>query len=239
MKKFFTTTVFCIWVLALTGCEAGLTQNDNSEKDEGFSFSEIYSNMSILQGEISDLNASSWTSGSGGNTISWNNGNVGIGTSTPASTLDINGDINIQNIAAGKTVTAPGWAGSPGRVPGALSNIIDGNENTATTEGITHGVGNIGRVTIDLGSVFRGIVYIKMGIRMSNGGSGQWQVESSVDNANWLTCWDTGHVPQSTTETVKYIALPFWGRYISCKAIDPGYGQVVLKVYEVYAKPYH
>ncbi|MCP4131284.1 MAG: hypothetical protein GY754_09910, partial [bacterium] len=64
MKNFFTTTVFCIWVLALTGCEAGLTQNDNSEKDEGFSFSDIYSNMSFLRGDISDLNASSWTPGS-------------------------------------------------------------------------------------------------------------------------------------------------------------------------------
>ncbi|MCP4132001.1 MAG: tail fiber protein [bacterium] len=43
-------------VLTFTGCEAGLGQNDSgSDSSEGFSFSEIYSNINAMQEEIESL----------------------------------------------------------------------------------------------------------------------------------------------------------------------------------------
>ncbi|MCP4134597.1 MAG: hypothetical protein GY754_26725 [bacterium] len=62
MKKTINSrmsTLFLIAVLALTGCEAGLTSNDGSGNGNGdgedFSFSDLYSNMRAMKEEIQDL----------------------------------------------------------------------------------------------------------------------------------------------------------------------------------------
>ncbi|MCP4133729.1 MAG: tail fiber protein [bacterium] len=41
-------------VLVLTGCEAGLSQNDSSGEDAGFSFSDIYASMNQLKQEVAE-----------------------------------------------------------------------------------------------------------------------------------------------------------------------------------------
>ncbi|MCP4136799.1 MAG: tail fiber protein [bacterium] len=59
MKKLINLKMrafFLIAVLAVTGCEAGLTSNDSSGSGDGeFSFSDMYSNMTAMKEEIQQL----------------------------------------------------------------------------------------------------------------------------------------------------------------------------------------
>lgn len=149
--------------------------------------------------------------------------------------LDVNGNIVVRNIASGKPVSASNWGQT---TPSDLSKAVDSKEGTSTTEGITVVAGNEGFITVDLGTVYKGLVYVKMGVRMVTGASAHWRIWSSVDNSQWIINWDSQRMYPGNTEVLWYPAIPFWGRYIRVSAYDIGEGQVGLKVYEIYVKPY-
>ncbi len=56
MKKIYNAVFVFIALIAFTGCEAGLGQDDaGGNNGDGFSFSEIYGNMARMRVEIDDL----------------------------------------------------------------------------------------------------------------------------------------------------------------------------------------
>ncbi|MCP4129637.1 MAG: hypothetical protein GY754_01355 [bacterium] len=94
--------LFCFAVMAFSGCEAGLSQNDsNGSGDGNFSFSEIYSNINSMKEEIENLK----------NTISAQN--EVIAGLTGGSAISISSlDESIKNLEDYVGNLAPGTAGT-------------------------------------------------------------------------------------------------------------------------------
>lgn len=145
------------------------------------------------------------------------------------SNLGLDPGPTVFTLVTSSTPTVSNWGGS---APSSLTNAIDGNDSTSTTEGATFGGGNEGYITFDLTSV-QGTVfaYFKLGVRNGNSSTSRYRIQYSPDGTNWTTGWDvTSSV--SSSETYWYPAIQtYQARYIRVSAIDIGSGQSYLKVY--------
>ena len=166
-------------------------------------------------------------------------GYVGIGTVDPQAKLEIDGAVRTQNIALNETVTTGGSAGSI--LPSNLANAVDGNDSTGTTVGFTGpNIGDYFYVRVDLGQVYKGIIYVKMLGYTALNSQGRWSIwtnTSGTSNSkvrNWVS-----HDRNGTTPIWWYPCVPFWGRYIYIQVDNAtGNGTVAMQIGEIYAKLY-
>lgn len=151
-----------------------------------------------------------------------------------SGTIEAEAVISTNNVALGAEVTAGDFSNT---LPSNLDLATDGDESTATTEGITENTGNVGYFHFDFEAIKKGLLFMKLGLRMQTVNSCRWQLQMSSDGVNYTSILDNPFTGDQDEEIVT-VAVPFWGRYAGVAAVDTGGGQAAMRVYEVVLKEY-